>query len=748
MALDYGHLTIVESLINAHANVSITKQNGWTALHYAARYNRTDIAVLLLNTSLGADINAQTNVNDGRTPLIMATWEGYLTIVEALINAHANVSITQQDGWTALHYAARYNRTDIAVLLLNTSLDVDINAQTNLGYTPLMDEVSALHTAARYNRTAIAVLLLEQGADSTKRDKYGRTPAGLARYYGYHHLADIIDGLTTVNTTPADSALTTPSHHFPLSTTSAATPSWSSTPVTTYPQSTTPAVTTVWSNVSETSSRHWSIQSINPITTPILQPTTTTTTSDLHLQIPGIIVGVLVMVLLVVFSFFRRLQNRGDGSGTYANSEYPMNIITHSDPGNGIENILFESVNTAASQCGSAHGRETWPPLMIAVVEGNCNVADFLIKCKGASVEMGVGEHSTPPLVEGAWQGHLEMCRLLLQHGANPDAADSKGFHGIYVAAQNGNQEIIQVIIDYGGDPQLPRTGSIHTAANHARNNGHHELANWLDNKRKLTMRKAKDVGQGGTYVNESGLVVLLNYVRFREEKNYRKGADKDKENIITTFKSLHYSIDYHEDLYKYKTISVLENLRKDQRLWYKDSLILIINSHGLDRKSFVTSDGNDHDINLIKLLFTNTACPQLKNKPKVFIINCCRGKNKEMVKRPVTNDNTDNASEGMKIETMNDAEAVVARTRPLEIELPTNMAVITSSSEGVISTRSPQNGSYFIQCLCEALKNKPGDDMGLVIDTVADMMKEKKKHHPTDLYERPFRRFVFELQD
>ncbi|CAL4067244.1 unnamed protein product [Meganyctiphanes norvegica] len=282
-----------------------------------------------------------------------------------------------------------------------------------------------------------------------------------------------------------------------------------------------------------------------------------------------------------------------------------------------------------------------------------------------------------------------------------------------------------------------------YTAADICMKQGYRNLAEWLRNQRKLTMREAEDVGPSGTYYNGTGLVIFLNYIRFVDANQYRKGACKDKRNIITTFNNLGYSIDYHENLSKPKTISILENLKQDKRLCFKDSLILIINSHGEDRKTFFTSDGGTHDINEIKILFTNTNCPQMKNKPKLLITNFCRGKSQERV----TNiENVDNVSQEMEISTINDAEST--RSTPLMIELSTHLGVICSVSEGVLSCRSEKTGSFFLQYICETLGNNPEEELNVIINTVADKMKATRLPHPTDLYERPFRKFVFKLRD
>lgn len=44
--------------------------------------------------------------NQGRTALQIASYQGHLEVVKALLQAHANVNLRDDEGDTALHYAA------------------------------------------------------------------------------------------------------------------------------------------------------------------------------------------------------------------------------------------------------------------------------------------------------------------------------------------------------------------------------------------------------------------------------------------------------------------------------------------------------------------------------------------------------------------------------------------------------------------------------------------------------------------
>ena len=69
------------------------------------------------------------------------------------------------------------SKGDIATVKQIIAYGVDVNDSTNRGLTPLM-------YAAIYNQTEIAKLLLEKGADLSKKDKSGSTALDHAKTSG------------------------------------------------------------------------------------------------------------------------------------------------------------------------------------------------------------------------------------------------------------------------------------------------------------------------------------------------------------------------------------------------------------------------------------------------------------------------------------------------------------------------------------------------------------------------------------
>jgi ankyrin repeat protein len=92
-----------------------------------------DIAVMLVESrSIDANMDI---VLDGTTPLIMASQQGHLPVVQALLQAGADVYIATDDGDTPLIGASQDGRLPIVQALLQAGADVDKAA--NNGATPL-----------------------------------------------------------------------------------------------------------------------------------------------------------------------------------------------------------------------------------------------------------------------------------------------------------------------------------------------------------------------------------------------------------------------------------------------------------------------------------------------------------------------------------------------------------------------------------------------------------------------------------
>ncbi|CAH1736226.1 ankyrin repeat domain-containing protein 49-like [Aphis gossypii] len=108
---------------------------------------------------------------DGYTALHRACYSNHLSIVEFLLENHANPNARTADQWTPLHSACKWNNVECAEKLIEAG--TDINASTNGGITPL-------HLVAELadSHNLIELLLSQPGiqADIKLSNSTGDTP--------------------------------------------------------------------------------------------------------------------------------------------------------------------------------------------------------------------------------------------------------------------------------------------------------------------------------------------------------------------------------------------------------------------------------------------------------------------------------------------------------------------------------------------------------------------------------------------
>ena len=113
--------------------------------------------------------------------------------------------------------------------------------------------------------------------------------------------------------------------------------------------------------------------------------------------------------------------------------------------------------------------------LQNAIGEGNPEKLRSLVKEKGADVNAVGGRGNRYYLLsEAINSGNLEMVRVLLELGANPNTRENAEYPIIYGAAQEGNTEVVRLLIDAGAD--VDGNAALWTAIDH----GHTEVVRLL----------------------------------------------------------------------------------------------------------------------------------------------------------------------------------------------------------------------------------------------------------------------------
>ncbi|MCI1437646.1 MAG: ankyrin repeat domain-containing protein [Acetobacter indonesiensis] len=129
----------------------------------------------LLSSFLDAGMDPNLRAEKGYTPLILASYNGYVDAVALLLARGAQPDLQDEKGATALAGVAFKGNLAIARLLLDAGAGVDVS--NSVGRTPLM-------FAVMFGRDDMAKLLLKAGASPTRRDGENLNALDLAHRQG------------------------------------------------------------------------------------------------------------------------------------------------------------------------------------------------------------------------------------------------------------------------------------------------------------------------------------------------------------------------------------------------------------------------------------------------------------------------------------------------------------------------------------------------------------------------------------
>lgn len=207
VAAQHGDIAVAKELLTLEVDVDKERFDGSTPLGMAAQNGYVDVVNALLETK---KINPSKANDNGSTPLMMAAQDGHIEIVLALLKAGADPNILNAKGKTALFTAALNGHVKVVEQLLLGKAEP--NKVDSFGTTPLsmaaygghlavldklieykaildvsspMSMVTLLNVALQKNRTdQIKKLFQDKKIDESQRVD-GFTPFHIAIYFGH-----------------------------------------------------------------------------------------------------------------------------------------------------------------------------------------------------------------------------------------------------------------------------------------------------------------------------------------------------------------------------------------------------------------------------------------------------------------------------------------------------------------------------------------------------------------------------------
>ncbi|CAL4128346.1 unnamed protein product, partial [Meganyctiphanes norvegica] len=229
-------------------------------------------------------------------------------------------------------------------------------------------------------------------------------------------------------------------------------------------------------------------------------------------------------------------------------------------------------------------------------------------------------------------------------------------------------------------------------------------------------------------YKNDSGpprgAVFIANYKNFSDKQiQTRRGSKKDVENLTKFFSQMGYKVvKLLEDSCRDQTLAAMRLFSEHKIHKEVDSMILVVMSHGLNDNTFVTSNGKTMTSQEVYEIFSDKNCPALKQKPKLFIFQHCRGNNKNVAL------------------SMSPSSSPGSRRTD---KTSSDIMLLYSTISGNVSYRHPKYGTLFIHQICKVFMNNAWKSASDLASLMREVEEGLSRYEKLDIYQRCEHRFI-----
>ncbi|XP_012789125.2 caspase-6-like [Sorex araneus] len=191
------------------------------------------------------------------------------------------------------------------------------------------------------------------------------------------------------------------------------------------------------------------------------------------------------------------------------------------------------------------------------------------------------------------------------------------------------------------------------------------------------------------------GLALIFNHQYFDSllDLRDRRGTYVDRDNLCRRFRELGFEVKCYDDL---KAEDVQSKMYEASTASHVDAdcFLCVFLTHGKGNHIYAQDD--KVEISMLMDFFKGDKCRSLVGKPKIFIIQACRGDKHDEPVQPVDEVDSTRLPNGNETE----VDAASVNTLPAGADF----LMCYSVAEGYFSHRNTEYGSWYIQDLCEVL--------------------------------------------
>lgn len=239
----------------------------------------------------------------------------------------------------------------------------------------------------------------------------------------------------------------------------------------------------------------------------------------------------------------------------------------------------------------------------------------------------------------------------------------------------------------------------------------------WSTNTTRMKM-KARPEYPVTQHSSKNRVALLVTNIKFTDEKFNRNGAEKDEENMEKLLTFLGYEVVKHTNLTGKAIDEAIIKFSKHPKLKDTDSVLVVIMSHGklgvvlgVDCKNETSGDEKQDEfpINNIYKHLGSDRCPALLNKPKIIIIQACRGAEGGSVL--VSEDTVDSDHVTHQGPSRFASEENIDEDTLKCVHREKDFISLLSSTPDCVSYRQREHGSFLIQYIVDVFTEHARED-------------------------------------
>lgn len=233
------------------------------------------------------------------------------------------------------------------------------------------------------------------------------------------------------------------------------------------------------------------------------------------------------------------------------------------------------------------------------------------------------------------------------------------------------------------------------------------------------------------------GYCYIINNIYFRTLKE-RNGSIKDAKALGDLFGDyLGFAVRRFDNQSSKEMCTLMARLQNEDQS-KMDCLVVAVLSHGTDEGAIYGTDETKVSVGDITSHFTGTNCPTLKGKPKVFILQACRGNKYDRGVELDSADGPGDINELDKIALVEDEIDHCESAGSIPEEADFVFAYPTTS--GHVSFRNQQHGSRYIRTLTKVMREQADreDFLSMLTEVNREVADEDINFHGENYKQMP----------